>query len=107
VLVVDDDACLAELIAHALGRRGVATAVAHTAEQALDHAAEFRPQIALLDLALPTLDGHDLGVRLRASLRGNVSLVAVTGFDDPWSRQRSRELGFAAHLIKPVSLPAL
>ncbi len=107
VLVVDDDAPLASLLAHALDRRGITTAVAHTAEEALERGPAFRPQIAVLDLGLPTLDGHEVGIRLRASLAGGVSLIALTGFDEPWSRHRSEELGFAAHIIKPVSLPAL
>ncbi len=107
VLVVDDDASLAFLLAHALERRGFATRIAHSAEEALERGAAFRPQVALIDLGLPTLDGHELGVRLRIALSGAVSLVAVTGFDEPWARDRSLELGFAAHLIKPVSLPEL
>lgn len=107
VLLVDDDASLVSLLAHALDRRGISTSVAHSAEEALERCVAFRPQIALLDLGLPTLDGHELGVRLRSSLAGDVALVALTGFDEPWSRRRSQELGFAAHLIKPVSLPAL
>ncbi len=107
VLVVDDDSSLATLLSHALERRGIATAVARLPDEALDLASSFHPHVALLDIGLPAIDGHELGVRLRAAVSGPLALVAVTGYSDPWARERSASLGFAAHLIKPVRLPEL
>ncbi len=107
VLVVDDDTSLATLLAHALTRRGMAAAVARLPDEALELVTTFRPHVALLDIGLPAIDGHELGVRLRAAMSGTLALVAVTGYADPWARARSDELGFAAHLIKPVRLPEL
>lgn len=107
VLVVEDDSALAALMAQALGRRGVSARVAHLPDEALALVTSFRPHVALLDIGLPAIDGHELGVRLRAAMSGALSLVAVTGYDDPWARERSAQLGFAAHLIKPVRLPEL
>jgi DNA-binding response OmpR family regulator len=107
VLVVDDDRLLATLLADALERRGMRAMVAHAPEPALELAESFRPQVALVDLGLPSIDGHELGVRLRAARAGGLTLIAFTGYDEPWARERSLELGFAAHLVKPVRLAEL
>ena len=64
--------------------------------------------MALVDLGLPIIDGYELALRLRA-LPGlaRTPLVAVTGYGQPGDRARSREVGFAEHLVKPIGIEAL
>ena len=68
-------------------------------------AAEFVPDVALIDIGLPGLSGHDVARRIREDLRlRNVLLVAQTGWGQESDRQRSLEAGFDHHLVKPVDL---
>ncbi len=105
ILVVDDNADALNMLADGLEQRGFATYRAHDAPSALAIAAEFQPTVALLDIGLPVMDGYELARRLRET-KGNerVQLVAVTGYGQPSDIQRSRDAGFAAHLVKPISL---
>jgi len=83
-------------------------AVAHDGAAALPVAALQRPQIALLDIGLPGMDGYELARRLRAQPGlGQTALVALTGWGQEEDRRRSQEAGFAHHLVKPVDLATL
>jgi len=106
VLIVDDNEDGAEMLAEALHGFGYRTAVAHDGPQALQVAAEFEPQIALLDIGLPVMDGYELGGRLREQ-RANVTLIAITGYGQDADRERARAAGFSDHLTKPVDLEKL
>ncbi len=106
VLVVDDNADAADLLAYLLGSRGHEVLVATDAPQALELAESFRPEVALLDIGLPVMDGYELARRLR-SQNGAVRLIAVTGYGQESDRARSRAAGFDAHMVKPVDATAL
>jgi len=108
ILVVDDNADAAESLAMLLGLQGHETRVALNAQEALEVVAIFRPDIALLDLGLPTMDGYELATRLRAmpQLRG-IRLVALTGYGRSEDRQKTQAAGFDDHLVKPVDMGAL
>lgn len=108
VLVVDDDEDSACLLGETLRDRGHEVRIAHDAETALALVEDFIPDVAVLDLGLPSLDGIELGRRLRArpELRG-VRLIALTGFADRAVHQRLEEAGFDGHLVKPVRLAVL
>jgi PAS domain S-box-containing protein len=106
VLVVDDNADAADLLAEALGASGHVTSVAQDGPTALHVACTFRPDIALLDIGLPVMDGYELAGRLRSQF-GAVRLIAVTGYGQTPDRERARAAGFDVHLIKPVDLDAL
>jgi CheY-like chemotaxis protein len=108
VLVVDDNDDAASLLAVWLGRQGYQTSVANDGFEALTMVRATRPQIALLDLGLPVLDGYELAERLLAepSLAG-LKLVAVTGYGQEQDRERTARAGFHAHLVKPVNLQEL
>ncbi len=106
ILVVDDNRDAADLLAEALSALGHEIRVATGALEALRLADEFRPEVAVLDIGLPVMDGHQLGVKLREQL-GQVRLVAATGYGQESDRRRSREAGFHAHLVKPIDLTAL
>lgn len=107
VLVVDDNADAAQMIGDALGAAGDLVRVALDGPSALTEAAAFQPDVALLDLGLPVMDGYELGQELRAQLRRPPALIAVTGYGQEEDRQRSRAAGFYEHVVKPVDLEAL
>jgi PAS domain S-box-containing protein len=108
VLVVDDSVDGAEMLATALSAKGYDTRIAHDAPVALRVAAEFRPDIALLDIGLPVMDGYELAARLRdTSGMDRVKLIALTGYGQESDRRKSRQAGFHHHLVKPVDLDLL
>jgi CheY-like chemotaxis protein len=78
--------------------------VAHTGPDGLEVAVAFRPQIVLMDIGLPGMDGHEVARRLRQhpDLKG-VRLIALTGYGRESDLQRSQEAGFDHHLVKPVN----
>ncbi|HVL67480.1 MAG TPA: ATP-binding protein [Vicinamibacterales bacterium] len=108
VLVVDDNADLANLLADALSSFGYVVRTAAEGLAALRLADEFEPDVVLLDIGLPVLDGYEVARQLRAGRRGPlVRLIAVTGYGEEADRRRSRDAGFDAHLVKPVDLDEL
>ncbi len=108
ILVVDDNEDAAEVLASSLELLGHVTRVAHDGPSALRVIADFKPDVALLDIGLPVMDGYELARRLRQEpTLAHIHLVAVTGYGLESDRQRSREAGFNAHLVKPVKLPEL
>src|ERR1700750_1881449 len=108
VLIVDDNEDAANSLAMVLQLGGHQTASVYTAADALAYAADFRPDVVLLDIGLPGMDGYEVAQRLRElpGLR-NVRLVAVTGYGRSDDRLRAREAGFDEHLTKPVEFSAL
>jgi PAS domain S-box-containing protein len=101
VLVVDDNADVRDMLELLLEVHGHEVHATGDAESALAEARARPPDIALVDLGLPGIDGHELARRLRAAMPG-VRLVAVTGYGQPEDRRRSAEAGFDEHLVKPV-----
>jgi signal transduction histidine kinase/ActR/RegA family two-component response regulator len=108
VLVVDDNRDAAELLADSLRRLGHLVQVATDGPSALELVRNFTPDVALLDLGLPVMDGFELAGRLRqdAGLK-TMGLVAITGYGQDLDRRRSEEAGFHAHLVKPVDIHTL
>jgi CheY-like chemotaxis protein len=109
ILVVDDNQDAARLMASALSRQGHGVRVAHDGAGALGALDGFAPDVALLDIGLPVMDGYALARRLRATagLGEAVRLVALTGYGQASDRERALEAGFDAHMVKPVDFPAL
>ncbi len=108
VLVVDDNVDAAELLAEMLEVMGYAPRTAHDGPSALVAAEAFKPEIAVLDIGLPAMDGYELArlLRKRPDLSG-VHLIALTGYGQESDRQAASESGFNAHLVKPVDLDRL
>jgi DNA-binding response OmpR family regulator len=108
VLVVDDNADAADLLTAALIMNGFMARQAHDPVEALTVAAEFLPQLAVLDIGLPVMDGYELARRLRR-IDGleNIRLIAVSGYGQHSDHRRSREAGFDHHLVKPVDMVRL
>jgi len=108
VLLVDDNADAAQTMAEALRALGHRVTVAADAPQALAIAATVVPDVALLDLGLPVVDGYELARRLRAEPGWpDVRLIALTGYGTATDRDRTRAAGFHEHLVKPADLTAL
>jgi signal transduction histidine kinase/ActR/RegA family two-component response regulator len=104
ILVVDDNEDTAESLAQLLHMDGHQVTIALSPQQALEVVPQLRPHVALLDIGLPGMSGHDLGLRIREMLRPrSCRLFAITGYSREGDRQRSAELGFVDHLIKPVN----
>ena len=108
VLVVDDNHDAADMLSAMLTGWGHDARPAYESEAALALAEEFEPEIALLDLGLPGMDGYALGERLRSRPWAcSLVLVAVTGRGQEDDRSRTRNAGFNDHLVKPVALEGL
>ncbi len=108
VLVVDDNADAAHTLAAALELHGHVTHIGYDAASALAAAEVFGPEVALLDLGLPEMDGYELARRLRGHPRlGGIRIVAVTGYGQSTDRERTAAAGFDDHFVKPVDLDAL
>jgi signal transduction histidine kinase/CheY-like chemotaxis protein len=102
ILVVDDNADAASSLATLLRLAHHETYMAHDGIEALQAAEHLRPDLVLLDIQMPELNGYEVCRRIRQRPWGNnVTLVAVTGLGQPEDQQRSREAGFDAHLVKP------
>lgn len=107
VLVVDDNRDAAESLAMVLRLSGHHAETAFSGTEALQVAPDFDPDLVLLDIGLPEMDGHEVARRLRRLLPHGVRLVAITGYGTPEDRRRSSESGFDEHLVKPVLPEAL
>ena len=107
ILVVDDNEDAAELLAEVIASAGHETRTAHDGAAALRMAESFDPDVAVLDIGLPVMDGYELATRLRGSAKRKVLLVAVTGYGQASDRERALSAGFDAHLVKPIDLGSL
>jgi CheY-like chemotaxis protein len=103
VLVVDDHADSATSMAMMLGMLGYDARPAFSGAEALAAVRDFSPEVVLLDLALPDLNGFEVARQLRELPQGQaLSLVAVTGLTRDADRKRALESGFDAFLVKPA-----
>jgi PAS domain S-box-containing protein len=108
VLIVDDNTDAADSLAMLLTFQGHETRVAYGAKEALACVGSFRPEVGLLDIGLPEMDGYELAKRLRSEPQSNgLRLIALSGYGQVEAQQRALAAGFDAHLVKPVDLPAL
>jgi len=108
VLIVDDNEDAANSLALILELGGHKTASVYSAADALARAVAFRPDVVLLDIGLPGMDGYEVAQKLRElpGLR-DIRLVAVTGYGRSDDRIRARDAGFDDHLTKPVEYTVL
>ncbi len=108
VLVVDDLAASAETLAALLEMEGFEVRMAHDGPAALALAREFRPEVVLLDIGLPGMNGFEVAHGLRAQAESrDALLVALTGYGEAESRQRSAQAGFDFHMVKPADVNLL
>jgi PAS domain S-box-containing protein len=102
VLVVDDNVDAAVLLSELLATVGHDTRAAHDGPQALELLDHFAPEVAVLDIGLPVMDGYELAMRIHDKLGASCRLIALTGYGQEHDRRRSVQSGFRAHLVKPV-----
>jgi len=108
ILVVDDNKDAADSLGMLLRIMGNDVEIAYDGLQAVNSAAEFRPQLVLMDIGLPKLNGYEAASRIREQPGGgDVMLVALTGWGQEEDRRRSQEAGFDRHMTKPVETAAL
>ena len=108
VLIVDDNNDAADSLAELLRDVGHEVAVAYSPVAALEISGSFRPEVAVLDIGLPVMDGYELAARLRSNpVTANCLLIALTGYGQSHDRIRSEEGGFQYHLVKPVDFVQL
>jgi DNA-binding response OmpR family regulator len=106
LLIVEDNDDTAHVLKWGLEQLGYHVEIAHNGPLALRISREFVPEVAVLDLGLPVMDGWELAKRLR-SQHPDLQVIAVTGNGEDVARVRSAELGFADHLLKPVDIDAI
>jgi signal transduction histidine kinase len=108
VLLVDDNVDTVEMLAQLLAMDGQDVRTAHDGASALAVAADFQPDVILMDIGLPGMNGYEVASRMRKQeALDKVLLVALTGYDQEEDHRRSKEAGFDFHLIKPVTLKVL
>jgi len=108
ILVVDDNHDSALSMAMMLQIMGHDTRTAHDGESAVSTAETFLPEVVLLDIGLPKLNGYEVAQRIREKAWGeSMYLIAVTGWGQDEDRQRSSEVGLNLHMVKPVEPAAL
>jgi CheY-like chemotaxis protein len=108
VLIVDDNLDSADSLAMLLNITGNKTFLAHDGVEALEAVEKYRPEVILLDIGLPKLDGHEVCRRVREQPWGkDIIIIALTGWGQDDDRRKSEEAGFNGHLVKPVDYDRL
>ncbi len=103
ILVVDDNLDSAESMSLLLEISGHDVRTAHDGVAAVETASSFRPEIVLLDIGLPKLNGYEAARKIRSEDWGkSMYLMALTGWGQDKDRERSKEAGFDCHLVKPI-----
>ena len=108
ILVVDDNEDAAEMLAILLETLGHQVVVENLPTSAIERASQVLPQVCLLDIGLPEMDGYQLAQRLRAQPEtANATMIAITGYGQESDREKSSKSGFDHHLVKPVDIHKL
>lgn len=108
ILVVDDNVDAADSVAWLFRKQAHDVRTTHDGRSAIELATEFRPQVVVLDLGLPQVDGYEVSRRLRTLPETRDALIiAVSGYGQDEDRRRSRQAGFDHHFIKPVDFQTL
>jgi CheY-like chemotaxis protein len=108
VLVADDFPESAQLLARLLEQDGNDVRVALDGLEAIEIAEKFQPDVALLDIAMPKVNGYEAAIKIRQQSWGkNIILIALTGWGQQQDRRRTKEAGFDVHLTKPVDYQAI
>jgi signal transduction histidine kinase/ActR/RegA family two-component response regulator len=107
IVLIDDSDDLRELLRLRLQRLGQSVEVSAAGGSGVETILRVRPQLALIDIGLPDIDGYEVARRVRAALGDSVMLVALTGFGQPEDRDRAVAAGFDRHLTKPPDLRSI
>ena len=108
ILVVEDNRDTAMALMTLLAMKGYVVHNAYNGLKAVEVAASFDPDVVLLDIGLPDINGHEVARRIRARRGGReVRMIAISAWSDDETRKRSAEVGCEYHLVKPVRLSDL
>jgi CheY-like chemotaxis protein len=108
ILVVDDNCDVADSHALLLASVGAEVKAVYGGQEALEALAEFQPDVVLLDLGMPGIDGFETAVQLRRRPEGqSLRLIALSGWGQEEDRKRTKDMGFDEHLVKPVDVATL
>jgi CheY-like chemotaxis protein len=108
ILIVDDNRDSADTLGALLGTLGATVSVVYDGRAALDALREFEPDVMILDIGMPEMDGYEVARQVRSTPdQGHVLLIALTGWGQEHDRETSRAAGFDHHMVKPPDLPAL
>jgi PAS domain S-box-containing protein len=107
ILIADDNLDSASTLAAGLGHAGHDVRTVPDGVAVLDHVNVFKPQVVILDIGLPGLNGYDVARRLRKSYGQSLMLIAVTGWGQEEDKRQAREAGFDHHLTKPITLESI
>ena len=106
VLVVEDNPDSREMLRAVLNVWGCQVEVAADGAQGVRKALDWHPEVAVVDIGLPLLDGYEVARRLRAALHGRIRLIALTGYGTPEDRAQALASGFDVHLNSPGFITA-
>ena len=108
ILIVEDNRDALETLKMVLSAAGHEVQGAANGPEAIEFASRLRPDVAIIDLGLPEMDGYEIARRLRVRDENrDMRLIALTGYGSPRDRERAREAGFDAHLLKPLDYEKL
>jgi len=108
ILIVDDNVDAAESLGEVLKACGYRTHVAHDGPRALNEAARLRPEVVILDIGMPTMNGYQVARHLRTDVGLSKSvLVALTGYSEESDRASAEHAGFDYHFVKPLDISQL
>jgi CheY-like chemotaxis protein len=108
ILIVDDNEDAADTLATVLRFEGYTVATAYAADAALEHVSTFKPDVLLLDIGLPVMDGYEVARRIRASGEAeSLRIIALTGYSPPSGSRNIQSNDFDDHLMKPVDFSHL
>jgi CheY-like chemotaxis protein len=102
ILLIEDNADAREALRALLELDGYEVHAAADGTEGLDLARTKLPEVALIDIGLPGFDGYEVARRMKALPVSPPVMIALTGYSEPDDRERGKEAGFAAHLVKPV-----
>jgi signal transduction histidine kinase/CheY-like chemotaxis protein len=104
ILIVDDNRAAADALAKLLALRGNVTEAVYMGDEAIERAPKFCPQVVLLDIGLPNMDGYEVAKLLRKDQNFSATLVALTGYGQESDIRKATKAGFDHHLTKPAGL---
>lgn len=107
IIVVDDNADIRDLLQIKLKKLGHAVETAGDGRAGLERISESRPDIAIIDIGMPGMDGYEVAKRVRENLEDGILLIALTGFGQADDRERAAAAGFDEHLTKPIRVEEL
>ena len=108
VLVVDDNEAAARMLGVIVGRLGIEVRTAHDGQAAIEAAALFLPDVMLMDIGMPGMDGYDAAREIRRQpWSQGLIMIALTGWGEDEDKEHAKQAGFDHHFVKPIDLAAL